>query len=214
MGQTLLDITNQALSNDFDPSNYQAVTEQAVRDALSDIARRIDMPGLRATFNATTVAGTATLTLPSDDVRIYSAFNPVFRDQLDEVAQEAVDTAVAASGRPYLYAVSGSTVTLYPTPDDAYSLQFRYAKDVTGIVEATDLSTFVPDTYLNMLVAFARHRLFRLEDDVAMSQFWRAEYERDLGRMEIDVQRGDRNRVRQVPGPYRLRRALPRFGRP
>lgn len=214
MGQTYLDLQNEALSADFNPDTYRAVAKQAIADALSDMARQVDLPGMRGTWTPTITAGVASLTLPSDDLRILSAYDSVNHVPLDEVSQEAIDNAPIGRGRPQAYSVYGTSATLYPTPDQAYTLVFRYAKDISGEADTTDLSVYVPDSYLNAAVSFARHRMFRLEDDAQMSQFWRAEYERDLLRMKADLQRGDRNLIRQIPGPYRALRGSPRFLRP
>jgi hypothetical protein len=214
VGQTLNDIVNEALSNDFDSSVYKSATQQAVRDALADLARSVDLPSLQGTWTPTVTPGEATLTLPLDDVRILSAFDGESHVELSEVGQDYIDESTPATGRPVVYAVFGQSATLYPTPDRSYPLTFRYSRNMAQVVDTTDLSAFVPDEYLNMLVSFARHRLFRLEDDTTMSQFWRAEYDRDKLRLKADVQRGDRNRVRQVPGPYATARSTPRFMRP
>jgi hypothetical protein len=180
VGQSFNDVVSQALSNDFNATVHKATAQQAVRDALADLARSIDLPSLQGQWAPTVTAGQASLTL----------------------------------GRPTVYAVFGSSATLYPTPDRSYPLTFRYAHGMGTLVDTTDLSTLIPDEYVNALVSFARHRLFRLEDDTAMSQFWRGEYERDKQAMKSVIQRGDRNRVRQVPGPYASARSAPRFMRP
>lgn len=214
MGQTLNDVVNQALSNDFEPSVYKSTAQQAIRDALADLARSIDLPSLQGTWTPTVTAGSASLTLPSDDLRVLSAFDGSSHTVLTEVGQDYIDQSAPATGRPTAYAVYGSSATLYPTPDRSYPLTFRYARNVGTISDTTDLSTLIPNEYVNVLVAFARHRLFRLEDDSAMSQFWRGEYDRDKLRMKADIQRGDRNRIRQIPGPYAATRSTPRFMRP
>lgn len=214
MAQLLNDVVNQALSNDFESSVYKSAAQQAVRDALADLARSIDLPSLQGAWTPTVTAGAASLTLPSDDLRILSAFDGDNHAALTEVGQDYIDQSAPATGRPIVYAVYGSGATLYPTPDRSYPLTFRYARNMGEVDDSTDLSTLIPDEYVNALVSFTRHRLFRLEDDTTMSQFWRGEYERDKLAMKSNIQRGDRNRVRQVPGPYATARSTPRFMRP
>jgi hypothetical protein len=131
---------------------------------------------------------------------------------LGEVTREWIDEQDDVRGRPYAFAQYGGQVVFYPTPDQAYSDTFRYMREVANLTASGDLvSAVMPDSYANAVVAFARHRLFRLVDDAEMSTFWRAEYERDLGRIKGDL--GRRRPRRQVPGMWR-RVAWPRFARP
>jgi hypothetical protein len=55
-----------------------------------------------------------------------------------------------------------------------------------------------------MLVSYARAKLFRFEDDPEMSQFWYAEFRRELGRMRGDLSYDPASR-RQIPN-FNLRR--------
>jgi hypothetical protein len=213
VGQTLNDLVSQALSQDFSASTYKSVAQQAIRDALTLVAREIDMPSLQGTWTPTLVAGTADYPLVADDVRILSAFDADTRAPLTELSRESLDAQTTGRGRPWAYAIYNGVLTVSPTPDQTYPLTFRYSKDMAALTDSSDVSAYVPDGYLNMLVAFARHRLFRLEDDAQMSQFWRGEFDRDFARLRSDIQRGSRNRVRRVPGMFRRPRGV-RFQRP
>jgi hypothetical protein len=62
--------------------------------------------------------------------------------------------------------------------------------------------TGIPEDYLHGLVEYARHRMFRLEDDAEMSAFWKNEWQETLRKLKGDVQRRDVGRKRQVPGMW------------
>jgi hypothetical protein len=212
-GRTYLDLQNDALGDDFDAGKYRVSVKQWINDALQDIARVAHIPGLEATWSPDILAGEASYELPSDKIRLLSAFGDDSRP-LGEVAIEDIDTTPAGSGRPVEFAQSGGNVVFYPAPDQAYTVTFRYLTSLAALTADIDAASLeIPDAYADMVVAFVRSRLFRKEDDVQMSQFWRSEYERDLLRLKADVQRRSRSRVRQIPGPYG-RPSYPRFQRP
>jgi hypothetical protein len=214
MAQTFAQLYGQVLGDDFDSSKYLTDAKQAINDAIDDIARQASVPLLEGAWTVPIVAGTATYTLPADDVRLLSAFDAELHQSLSESDQETLDVSSPASGRPTTFAQYGGSVTFYPTPNRAYSVQVRYLRDPASITaDGADITTVMPDSYAFAVVAFARARLFAREDDPQLSAFWRSEYERDLGRIKGDLGRRSRGRVRQVPGPYRQRLA-PRFLRP
>lgn len=213
-GRSFLDLQDDALGDDFGADKYRTSVKRWINDALADIARKVHLPGLEDVWTPTLVSGTSTYALPSDDVRILSAFDGDLHQSIDELMPADLDTAPTSSGRPSSFAQVGTSVVLYPTPDSAYSVSFRYLRTLTDLsADDSTAGPTIPDSYADMVVSFVRSRLFRKEDDKEMSDFWRAEYERDLQSLRSDIQRRSRSRVRQVPGPYR-RPVRPRFSRP
>lgn len=205
---TFLDIQTEALGNDFG-EEYRIRVKRWVNEALGRIARRSHLAELELVTDVSTVAGEAEFVLPSNDVRILG-----LRTTDDQAGLASMDTAQAdqwpaASGRPSAYSAFGASLTLYPVPDAAYSLELRYLRDPTLLVADADTAE-IPDAYADALVAWARYKLFRSEDDLEAAQFWRGEFESTAAELRADLQRRDTSRVSQVPSMW-AREPTPRF---
>jgi hypothetical protein len=214
MAVTFGDLQTGALGDDFDDTKYRARVKQAINDGLDKIARNAHLGSLEVSYSPTIVPGTASYLLPTNDVRIRSVFDTLQHVPLEEVDIEDIDLAAAKSGRPWCYAQYGGSIIFYPTPSTAYAVTVRYMQNVTALVNDTDpVSVAIPEEYGNMLISFARSRLFAWEDDPEMSAFWLAEWTRELSELRSDAQRRSLRRVRQVPGLFgNVRR--PPFARP
>lgn len=215
MAITFLDLYTWSLGNDFDSSTYLTRAKQGIWDGMRDVARQVHLPLDETTAAPTIVAGTSSYTLPADTVRLLSVADTVNDIQYAEVEPEWIDLQnTAVRGQPYLFALFGGAMTLFPTPDRAYTVVQRYLKLPTLPTLDADVVTFIPDEYQMMLVSFARASLFKWEDDPEMSNFWQADYLTKLSRYKGDLQRRTVGAsIKRVPGPYRLSTS-PRFTRP
>lgn len=216
--RTFGDVQTDALSNDFDPTQYTPRCQTAIDDALRDIARNVRLPTLEQTYAIPVAASTAGYALPADFIRVWDVFNPVDAFLLEAITVEEYDyTPPNAFGKPTNFLLWGGQILLWPTPNNSapfYQVSMRYSKDPAILVNPSDqVAAVIPDDYGDLLVAFARYRMFRFEDDADMAQFWRSEYDSLLQRMKADMQRQDPARRKQIPGRYQRRR-LPRFIRP
>jgi hypothetical protein len=213
MAQTFLMVQNAALGDDFNES-YRTQVKQAINDALDKIARNAHLGKLETSYQPAIAVGTAAYDLPVADVRLRSVFDTLTRTPLTEVDQEDIDTAPVQVGVPWAYAQYAGQIVFYPTPSTARSITVRYLMRVTDLSADTDVvATSVPEEYVNMLISFARSRLFAWQDDPEMSAFWLAEWNRELAELRADAQRRSLRRVRQVPGTIgNVQR--PRFMRP
>lgn len=216
MARTFLDLQNEALHDDFDPNKYRARVKQWLNEARAKVSRRVDSPASRGTQLLVLVAGTASYTLPDDWIETVSLVDRTGSDNapIDEVTTADLDTLPDATGRPYYFASDSNAIVLYPTPDQAgYELHLRYVRNTTELSgDGDELPAWMED-YADLLVTYARSKLFRAEDDKAMSDSLRNDFELELGQMRADVQRPSR-RVKRTAGMFRAGRALPSFRRP
>jgi hypothetical protein len=215
VARTFLDIVNEALSNDFDATTYRARAQQYVEEAVHRVARRAHIPSLEQTQTITTANGTSTYALDSDAVRILSISNTADHDPVPEVDVDEIDNYDVSSGKPLVVALSANQLVFWPTPDAVYSFQVRYLGDPVFSSD-TDTTTGVgfPDDYADLLVTYARMRLFRSEDDFDAAAQYRGEFEAELLRLKSDLHRQSPRRVRRV-GDRRLGTSpSPRIPRP
>jgi hypothetical protein len=198
MAQTLSDLVTATLMNDFDRTTYIAAAKQAILDGAADVGNQI---ALDYDFKQTTLTytnGTNLVALPAT-IRRVESITDLNGNLLTEVDTAWIDGNPNDRGLPTAYAMGmGPQVFVWPTPNSNGTLTLRYVNsfDVSTIPDAGLMVAFthIPEEYLRALVSFARARLFALEDDPDMAAFWRAEYDRDIGRMKADVQFRSRGR--------------------
>jgi hypothetical protein len=107
-------------------------------------------------------------------------------------------------GEPQYYTLSsGTTLRLSPIPDAVYSLTLDYYKAPSALSTDTDVSA-IPSDYHDVMISYALSRAYRSEDDMQMSQFFYAEFMRDLQMLGADRQFVVRDGPRQVPGMWNL----------
>lgn len=211
MARTFTSVVAEALGDDFAESKYGTRVGTWLNDALKLMARSSRIPLAEATSTPTIVAGTSSYPLPADFIRLVEVWNTATRDPLTEADPAWINDQAVASGVPYAYALSGNTIVFYPTPSAATTLQLRYIKTSADLSGTGAISGVIPDEYGDALVAYCRWHLFRAEDDIEMSVFWKNEFNETFQKLRADLQMRS-NAVRQIPGPARSR--APRFARP
>lgn len=123
-------------------NTYSSLIGSIVNDAKTSIESSWDWSHLRSTIVVTTVSGTAEYSLVGSGDRMNLL---LFRDvttgnNLMYQAKNWMDSQVAMSGTPRYFTYSGidsngdTKVTLYPTPDAVYTLNFN------GVFRQEDLS--------------------------------------------------------------------------
>jgi hypothetical protein len=215
VARTYLDLQNEALGNDFDPATYRARAKQWLSEAVHRVARRARVRTWRASYAFPIVAGSASYLLPSDFVRLQTIRNTADAADLVEVDVDDIDNMPASSGQPTMFAQDGLNVVFYPTPDRVYPVTGRYERSGTfgQDTDTTDTVGF-PDDYADLLVTYARSRLFRAEDDFEAAGVYMGEFEAQVLAMKGDLQLLTRGRPKQVPSMFERRPGPPRFSRP
>jgi hypothetical protein len=124
-----------------------------------------------------------------------------------------VATNTGGRGKPFAYAQYGLDLVLHPTPDGEYPLEIRYQGRPEPLVADGD-TLDLPDAYVDAVVAWARYKLFRAEDDVEMAQFWRGEFESTVAELRADLQRRDLSKISRVPSMWEQEARGPSFTMP
>jgi hypothetical protein len=203
-----LELQNEVLAHGFDQSVYRLRVQRWLNEAQARIARILELPNQYVTSTITTVVGTDTYNLPSDVVRINGVTNASSPNELTYV-EDAADInynnqAGQSVGEPQYYTLSGgTTIQLSPIPDAVYSLTLDYYKAPSALSADTDVSA-IPSDYHDVMISYALSRAYRSEDDMQMSQFFYAEFMRDLQMLGADRQFVVRDGPRQVPGMWNL----------
>lgn len=211
-GATFLELQNQVLHDDFNPTKYRDLVKGWLNEALHRIYRTTNLADADNEQSITLTAGTATYALPSRSVRIES-LRTAEGAALSEVPIHDIDMRGTATGEPSLYALVGDGIHLHPTPQTSGGvLWLRYRYNAADMVDDEDVPALDPD-YRHLLVEYARSRAFRLEDDPQMAAYWFGEWQRDLQELRADLQRRSTGRIRQIPGMWG-RPSRPTFQRP
>jgi len=198
---------NEVLAHGFDPNVYRTRIKNWLNEAQGRIARILELPSLYTTSIITTVKDTDTYTL-SNAIRINGITDPSSPMELTYINDPAdvnyYNYAGQSVGRPEYYTLSGqSSIRLSPVPDGAYSLTVDYYSAPTTLSADSDTSA-LPSDYHDIMISYALSRAYRSEDDMQMSQFFYAEFMRDLTQMGADRQFVVRDGPRQVPGMWNL----------
>lgn len=171
--------------------------------AQERIARHVEIRELYTTQTYPTVVGTSAYTMPSDFIRATGLLNVsqqqpmLFLEDPNELRQVNL---IYQSSSPAWFSFSEAGLLVAPTPNIVESLLLTYYKRPTDMSSDTDVS-ILPVDYHDLMVSWALARCYRAEDDVQMSQFYVAEYQRDLALLRADRQYED-TEPRQVPNMW------------
>jgi hypothetical protein len=211
--QTFLELQDAALHDDFDPTKYRARAKTAINEALGRIGRRIYSLQRRSTTTVAVSAGTASYALPADLLRVVSLRDAAKHPgELEEADPRWIDDQSASSGTPMAFAVDGSQLTLWPTPTTAVTLTLRYWGTPATLSADGDIPA-IPGDYADLLVTYARAKLFLLEDDKQMHDAMIIDFNAGVIEARADLQLTSLRRPRQIPSMWQ-RTASPRFAKP
>lgn len=197
--RTFEQLRDEVLHDDFDASRYRVRAEEAINDALREIARKIDLPLMQGTATISLTSGTSSYTLPTGFVRIKSLRDDQTRDHLDPLDVSTFDDLDSQPGTAEVYAVYGGQLHVWPTPSADRTLTLRYRGVPSTFSDVSQpVSSVIPDELSHLVVKYARSRLFALEDDQPMADFWRAQFERDLMAAKGDLQASSGRTIRKI----------------
>lgn len=155
------------------------------------INRRLRIRSMETALSLTTVAGTATVALPTRYVQMKSIYvdtDPKVKLQPVSLEQGITLRPTSGTGKPRFFATEGDNLRFFPTPDAAYSIVGIYYASFPGLTStntANALLTSSPDVYLaSSMYELAKH----VRDNDRMS-FWAAQREDALKDIEQQDQR-------------------------
>ena len=172
--------------------DFIALAEESMNDALN--ARSMD-----TSSTLVTVAGTATVALPTDLVvmrrlQIVDDYNTVLNYRTPD--QIAADYNANAQSRPESYTVIGDNIELAPIPDAVYSLSCTYKQRIPALTDINTtnwLLTSTPSAYLYGALCAAQPYIM---NDVRMAMFRRLYQDAIDGINKTDWYSGTSPRVR------------------
>lgn len=207
MAYQLSDLISQVQDRLSDTSFSSAFTTQA----LNNIQRRI-INGRRYIKQELTQPFTATIgssslgTLPANlqtpiDLRITSPYSYAMKlpyMEYEDFDQHYPQPALVGNSLPILWTIFNSAVTLFPAPDQAYTLIMRYLKLPTLLVNPTDVPD-VPETYQEALVLGAWAQCLERNDYMDQAQAVWQQY------MTIEREANAAQAGRQLGTPTRMK---------
>ena len=161
-----------------------------LNQAQAYVAAQTDFRELFSSDTITTSASDGEYALPADFMRVYSLmYTPTATDSypLQEASQGDLDTLPFSNGLPTHYTIANGVVSLWPTPDSAYTLRLRYyAKPVT--LENADNVPEIPSIYHHLLVSYALWHCYERENDYNSAQYHKARFDEDIMKCRGEVQ--------------------------
>jgi hypothetical protein len=158
-----------------DPLLTDTNATDLVNSALHMLETEHDWPWLETSEDLATVIGTATVTpgatwMRTINLRISNGVS------LSRRPVEEVDfMASAGTGEPRLYAVTGATITLFPTPSAVLTLKHRFVRSEPDLAADGD-TPLVPASFRPAIVEYAAHLAYRRMRDEAKAAVALAAY--------------------------------------
>lgn len=195
------------LAHGFDPTAFSSRINQYLNDAQFLVARRVDYYVDEAVDQFTTTSGTATYPWPTNLARMRSLFDTGRNVELEFVSIRDIDRSGPVQGAPSFYALTGSNVQLYPTPDNAYALEMRYWQLPSTLVVDTDTPS-IPADWHHLLWVYATAICYEAEDDPQMGQYWMGRFNNELAMFAADQKFPDSDGPVQARGMWEGERVL------
>ena len=190
-----------ALHDDFNANKYRTRVKDWINEAVGRIYRRVNLTEAESSSTISVVGGTQGYALPTGNLRIESIYHPTYGELLEIDVEEFDDLNrnTTATGRPSYYTIRQGQVQLYPKPSASDTLNVRYERGPTVLVNDDDLIP-LPDDFDYLPVTYARARLHLAEGDVTMYQALKEDLAADIRELQSSQRRSDR--IRQIPGHW------------
>jgi hypothetical protein len=209
---TLIDLRNEVLAHGFDVGSVFTLDDitKYLNFAMRRVARKVDYFTEETAQSFTTVAGTSSYSWPADLGRLRYLLLPDDQTVLGVLRMRDLDGSATATGKPSCYALSGSGVVLYPTPDAAYELTWRYYALPSLMTADADVPS-IPQDYHEALVFYALQRCYEREDDAEMAAYWSQRWELALRDMRSDVKFPSADGPHQIDSMWPAATSAPRY---
>jgi hypothetical protein len=204
--ETYVDVVNEVLNFGFNdgPQVNRGRIEKWVNEGQFQIAREVDAPEFQSTEILTFIQGTWKYPLPTDFLRMQDIYYPELVSRLRPLDIQQFDMSAPAKfeGPPEMYALYGSELWLFPTPNNSTeTLEVRYIKTCPVLKAETDIP-LLDRNYLHLLVGYSVCRAFEAEDDLEAAQAHKARYKEDLDQYATDKQWRVHDRPRVLDGSW------------
>jgi hypothetical protein len=214
MPTTYIDLCNMTLRRlnevEIDQTNFSSVrgVQALVKDAVKNSIARINQSEFSWPFNYSSytqvlVAGQEEYTWPSDyKIADWNSFQMIENSSLGSTYQQLsfittdqwfdnqrdLDASAGASGRsvPQYVFPSGSGWGLTPSPDKAYSVNYRYYKSHVDLVLYSD-QTRVPTQFDNVIVDGAMFNMYMFKDNPQSAQLVLGLFEQGVKNMQSQL---------------------------
>lgn len=202
-------LRQEVLNHGFDPVQFgSSRINQFLNDAYGEICRRVDYYIDEGVQDFSTSSGTATYPQPTDFAKDRSLRDTNRDLEMVMYGLRTIDRSPDSNGPPYAYAIDGTNLHLYPTPDGVYPFELRYWKLPTALVNDGDTPT-LPADYHKLIWWYAVGECYMAEDDLQTGQLWMQRYEAGLKNLKADVKFPSTdmpNQIASMWGNRRLRR--------
>lgn len=186
---TFAELTAAALGDSFDATRRGADARRYINHAYKRFARRLGFTATEARATVTTTSGVDTYDVPPD-FQLFAGGRPVWLsgEPLEHTdRQELEDRGAATGAKATSFAFYEDKVVLWPVPTDEFELTMYYRAGPTSMTDDLDEPIIPEDTH-EILVLYARGRLYQDEDDydagaqaLALFEQEMREYHRDMG---------------------------------
>lgn len=178
MAYTLSDLVSRVQTRIKDTGFSSTTIKQFIDDTQNDIFNEYRLPFMETTQTYTLTSGEADITngggLPSNFVQAidlvitttgYESRVP-FKDtrEVDWIAPDPTDTTAHPANVPQFAYKFGTTIRLYPAPNQAYGATLRYIKRPDELTEDADVPD-IPQEFREALVLGAAYRVMQVKDN-------------------------------------------------
>lgn len=198
-------LRTQVLGHQFSSTQYSDFVNQVLDEGQLELAREMDFRVLFDTEAYTTTSGDNTYDLPSDYLRLHSVRN-TNTSQLGQLTQLQVedfdDLDTTTTGQPTHYAIDGSALYLYPTPDAVYSISLRHYRKPTAYTDDNAVSE-IPNSD-KALRLYCLAKCFGRENDLTQATYYESQWAREKQKLAGEAQddTNDATQAEVVPGMW------------
>jgi len=180
--------------------------------AQQDVSSRKDWNFLHTSATLATVNGTKNYSLSANCFKLIDMVNATDSTYLEEMDQRTFNqikpvVSTGDTGAPTTYVPlwndqSGATVVqLYPTPADAYTLNYNYLKSIPDLASNSDVP-IIPNRYHAVLIDYALGREYEHRRS-SMANYHLTKYEDGIIKMYNDYELTDK--IDRMKGPRGVR---------
>ena len=202
MAENYVDLQDEVLDHQLSDTKYRPLVKRWLNEAQRYIYLQTDLRTGQGSATYATSAGSASPgAIPTDYLRKRHIHNDTQGTMLTPISQREYDAAPDQTGSPTRYLINGSTLYVYPTPDAAYTLTFRYYKLPDDMVADGDFPS-LPQPYRHLLVRYALYRAFQRENDYESANYFQLDFEQGLMKLRGEGQYEGQDGPIQTEGTY------------